>query len=131
MPATEELLVFGFVTAPAVGGGDGLADLEAVMGFLFLLLGGLVAFQAGDAFRGMDAHLVFVDNGVMLLRVALGALARGLDEGCAGLPCLDRGPTSIDEKAREHQRETDDQSNEDRAKRHVGLPCGFDREVTL
>ncbi len=48
--------------------------------FLLLALPGLVTVKTGDAFRGVLAHLEFVDDRVLLVLVTLGAFAGGFDE---------------------------------------------------
>ena len=64
----------------------------------------------------------------LLLRVALGTLARGADVGGAGLISLDAGPLSVDQETGEDQPEADDEGNEDGAKRHA---CNPPRQRTL
>ena len=78
----------------------------------------LVAVEAVDALLGVDAQLVLVDDGVLLLGVALGALARRPDEGRGRLLRLGRRAVQVDEKAGQDQAEADDEGDEDRTKGH-------------
>jgi hypothetical protein len=58
VPATQELLVLRLMTASAVGGGHVLGNDEPMMIRLGLVLRGLMALQAVDAFDGVGAQFV-------------------------------------------------------------------------
>jgi hypothetical protein len=62
VPAAQELLVDAFVAASAIAGGQSGCDHEAVVVFLFLSLGRLMAVDAVHPFPRMYAHFVFVDD---------------------------------------------------------------------
>src|SRR6476661_3208176 len=79
--AAQEFLIHRLVTAAAVAGGQLARDDEPVMLLSLLAGGGLMAIEAVDAALRVTAHLVFVDDRVLLLRVALGALPGCADEG--------------------------------------------------
>src|SRR6478609_832795 len=89
MAAVGKLLILQRMALFAVGRGQCLAESEAVM--LHLLLAGnlLVAFETIHALFGMNAEFIFVDDGIMLPRMALGAFARRLDECFAGMIGVD------------------------------------------
>src|SRR5262249_51345473 len=93
-------------------------DDEAVVVRLVLLLGRLVAVEAVDPFAGVDAQLVLVDDGVLLLGVALGALPRRADERSVGLLGLHPGPGPVNQEPGDDQPKPDDQGNEDGTERH-------------
>ena len=87
VPAVQKLLILLIVTTPAVGGRHRFRDLEAVMVHLVLMFRRLVAVEATDTFLGVHAQFVLMDDGVLLLGVAFGALARrsGLKWSARGL----------------------------------------------
>ena len=82
--AAQKLLIDAFVARAAVAGGQIGADHEAVVVLLLLAIRRLVAVQAVDALPGVDAHLVFVDDGVLQAGVTLGAFARGRTKSAVG-----------------------------------------------
>ena len=96
MPAVQELLVDVLVAAAAIAGGELGGNDEAVMVFLLLSGGGLMAVEAVDALSACSAHFVLVDDGVLGARVAFGALAGGADEFRAGLVGFDFGAGAIE-----------------------------------
>src|SRR5579884_3128496 len=78
--AAQVLLIDRLVAGAAVGGGHTSGDDEAVMVVAFLSVGGLMAFRAVDLLARMNAQFVFVDDRILQVGVALGALARGAHE---------------------------------------------------
>jgi len=70
---------------------------------LLLAVGGLMAVEAVDALLRMPAHLVLVDDGVLLPDVTFGALAGRADKGGGRLIGLDAWPLTVDQKCREDQ----------------------------
>lgn len=80
MAAAHKLLINLLVAGPAIPRGHLRSNCEAVVLFLLLGLRRLVAIETGHARGGMLAHFVFVNHGVLLTRVALGALAGGPHE---------------------------------------------------
>src|SRR5262249_50622882 len=123
MPAAEKLLILLFMAAAAVGRRHRPADAETVMFLVNLLLSGLVTFQATDTFAGVLAQLVFVDDGVLPPRVALGTLARRPDIGGARLIRLDLRALPVNQIAAKHEAKANDQGNEDGTKGHLTLLC--------
>ena len=112
MATVQKLLIDVFVAAAAVPRGQLGGDHEAVM-ILFALAGsGLMAVEAVHTFLGVQAHLVFVNHGVLQARVALGAFSRGTHEVSAGLIGFGPGPGAIDQKCSQNQSECDDNRNE-------------------
>ena len=81
----HELVILAFVTGLAVGRGDGGVDDEAVVVRAGLSLEHLMAVQACDAFYRVLAHLVFVNNGILIVAMTFGAFAAGFDEVRIGL----------------------------------------------
>jgi hypothetical protein len=63
----------------------------------FLACCRLMAVEAVHALFGMHAQLVFVNDGNLLARMALGAFARGAHEGGARLFDLNRRAFRVDE----------------------------------
>src|SRR5215813_7398272 len=80
VPAAHELLVDLFVAGAAVGGRNVRRDDKAVviLTISFLSFLGLMAIEAVDALRGVLAHFIFVDDGILLAGVAFGAFACSL-----------------------------------------------------
>ncbi len=78
VPAVQKFLIDLFVASAAIAGGDVAGgDDEAVMVFGLLSGRGLMAVEAIHAAFGVLAHFVFVNDGVLGARVAVGALAAG------------------------------------------------------
>src|SRR5579863_10382939 len=75
MAAAQELLIYGFMTAPAVPSCQLIGNHEAVMILVLLIGGGLMAFQTTYVLLTMHAPLVFVNDGVLLAIVTLGAFS--------------------------------------------------------
>src|ERR1051326_6711723 len=116
--AAQELLIDAVMAAAAVSSGQLGGDDEAVMILFFLAGSGLVALEAVDAFAGVRAHFVFVDDGVLRTGLAFGAFSAGPNKIGGRLFGFDLGPGAIEKEGSENQGERDDQSEEDRAKRH-------------
>jgi hypothetical protein len=117
--AVKEFLVNGFVATAAITSGEvAAADFKSVMVIFLLTRSRLVTIKAVDAFPGVDAHFVFVDNGVLQPGVAFGALAAGTNEIRGRLFCFNLGSRSIDEKGREDKRKSNSNSDENGTKRH-------------
>jgi hypothetical protein len=77
--AAQELLVNGFVAAPAIPGCELGGDHETMMIFLLLILRRLVTLETIHALSSMSAHLIFVNHRILCAFVALRAFARGAD----------------------------------------------------
>ena len=120
MPAAQELLVDRLVTAAAVAGGQLRRDDEAVMLLLLLAGGRLMAVEAVDALLGVQAHLVLVDDRILLPLVALGAFAGRAHERRGRLIGFDARPRAVDQERADDQSERNDDGDEDRTERHGG-----------
>ncbi len=75
VPAAQKFLVDVFMARAAIAGGEMIADDESVMVHFVLARGRRVAIEARDVLARVDRHFVFVDDGVLLTRMALGAFA--------------------------------------------------------
>ena len=85
MPAVEELLINGFMTAAAVSRRKLCRNHKPVM-VLFVLAGRrLMAIQAGHAFAGMLAQLIFMYDGILGAGMTFRTLAGGADKLSTGL----------------------------------------------
>jgi hypothetical protein len=122
MTAAEELLVLLLVTGTAIASGEMFGDDEAVMIELVLTCGWLMAIETVDAFARVGRHFELVDDGVLEAGVTLGALAGGADEIGGGLLGLNAWARKVNEEGRNDERETDGDSNKDRAERHAAGP---------
>src|SRR5262249_17294262 len=109
VPAAQELLILRLVAASAIVGRHGFREYEAMMVLPLLIALRLMALQATHALGGMSAHLVLVDNRVVLLGVALRTLAGRAYHRSVGLRGFDARPLAVDEKAAEHKAEADDE----------------------
>jgi len=67
----------------------------------------LVAVETVDAFRGVLAHFVFVDDGILLAGMTFGALAGGFDKIGVGLVHFNAGTGALDKKRSQNQRQAD------------------------
>ena len=75
MPAAEEFLIDPFVAVPAISGRELGRNDKAVVLLGLLLARRCVAIQAVHLFLRVPAQLVFVDDRVLLVVMAFGALA--------------------------------------------------------
>src|SRR6266581_3438606 len=73
----------------------------------------LVAIEAVHTNGGVLAHFVFVNDGILLSRMAFCAFPAGLDEGYIGLIDFRPRPGAVHEKSPYDQRKCNDQGNED------------------
>ena len=80
MAAAQKLLVDIFVATPAIACGELLRDDETVMVLLLLSRRWLVAVEAVNAFPGVRAQLVLMNDGILRSRVAFRALSRGANK---------------------------------------------------
>jgi len=122
--AAREFLVDLFVAGAAIARSHLSGDYEAVVILFLLTLRGLVAVEAGNAFPGVLAHLKFMNDGILLMRMAFRAFAGGHDELRVGLVHLNAGPSPLDEESTKNQSEGDDEGDEHISKRHYVLRCG-------
>jgi hypothetical protein len=63
----------------------------------------------------------------LVVAMALGALATGLDEVCIGLLHFDGRAFGVDDECRNHQGHANDQGNKDRAETHEAFVVEFIR----
>ena len=124
MSAAHELLIDLFVTRAAVGGRHSRGDDETVMVLAMLSRRRLVALQAINLALGVNAQLVFVDDGILLIGMAFGALARSPDEGRRGLVRHQMRPIPVQHERCNDQGRPDHERDEDRAKKQGKLLCG-------
>lgn len=128
MAASEELLINALVTCAAISGSQARYDNKPVVLQALLVLSRPVAIETVDVLLGMLAHLVFMHNGVLLPRMAFGALARSPHTGSIGLIPFGLGPRAAQEECTDNQRKGQHDSNEDVAKCHAEwrmLPAGL------
>lgn len=85
MAASEELLINALVTCTAISGRQARYDDKSVVLLALLVLSRPVAIETVDVLLGMLAHFVFMDNRILLPRMAFGALARSAHTGGIGL----------------------------------------------
>src|SRR5947207_418299 len=71
----QEFLVDGLMALPAIACGEVFGNHEAVMIFLLLVLGGLMAVEAIHTLGGVGRHLVLMHNRILQPCVSLGTLA--------------------------------------------------------
>ena len=116
--AAGELFIDRRVTGAAVGRGDAVVDDESIVVGAGLAGEHLMTVEARHALLRVLAHLVFVDDGILVVAVALGALAAGLDEIRIGLVNDDARSLRVDEICRDDQPGGDDDGNEDGAEVH-------------
>src|SRR5581483_6142911 len=121
MTAMEKLLINALVAAAAIPGGQLGRDDEAMMIFLLLAGGRLMAFKAVHSFAGVGAHLVLVYYGILRAGVALGTFSSGANEVGTGLLGLYFRPGAVNEECRQYQSEGNYYCDEYRTKRHCVL----------
>jgi hypothetical protein len=121
MAAAQELLINTFMATPAVARGQLGRDHEAVMVLLLLSGRGLMTLQAVDALASVQAHFIFVDDGILGASVALGAFAGSSNQIGTGLLGFYFRSRTIDQECGQDERESNYDCDEHRAKRHCGL----------
>jgi hypothetical protein len=119
MPASQELLIDRFVTAPAIASCELYRDHETVMVFFFLTLPGLMAFEAVNALACVRAHLVLVDDGILRALMTLRAFARGTYKFRTRLFRLYSRTRPVQKECCYDERESDYHGNEDGAEWHA------------
>jgi hypothetical protein len=82
----------------------------------FLVAGGGMTVEAGDAFAGVRAHLKFVDNCRRLLSMAFRTLAHGASKRGGRLDDLDQRAATFHEKGCDYERCGNHDGNEDPTK---------------
>jgi hypothetical protein len=105
MPAAQKFLVNLLVARATVPGRYRSGDNEAVVLFFLLPLLGLMAIEAGNPLCGVFAQFELVNDGVLLIRVALRAFSGGFDKIRAGLIHLNSWASALDQKGAEYERE--------------------------
>ena len=118
MAAARELVIDRRVTRAAIGGSDAGVDDEAIVVRAGLAVDHLMAVEAGDAFLSVLAHLVFVDDGILVVAVTLGALAAGLHVIRRRLLRDDGRALGVDDVSRHDQGRAKNQGDEDGAEVH-------------
>ena len=119
MAAMQKLLIDALVAAAAVAGRQLRDNREPVMFLALLSSRGLVAVETADAALRVPAHLVLVDDGILLVAVALGALAGRPNGSRRRLVDLDARPRAVDEERADNQRKRDDDGDEDGPEGHA------------
>jgi hypothetical protein len=117
--AVQELLVYGFVTNPAIGGCRTGIDDKTVVVFALLTCDGLVAIEAVYTLACVSAHLEFMDNGVLSIQMALRAFAGGFHKRGVRLLELGARPARMKEIRRNNKSGGDDNGDEHSAKSHA------------
>src|SRR5262249_9160313 len=112
MAAAKKLLIDRLVAASAVSGAQPLRPPPTPGRASLLPVGRLMATQAVDASLRVPVHLELVHDGILLLRVALGAFACRARQRRGRLAALDRGPCAVDEERADDQREGNDDGDE-------------------
>ena len=125
MTAAQVLLVDRLVAGAAVGGRHAGGDDEAMMVVAFLSIGGLMTLQTVDLLACVNAQLVFVDDRILQVGVALGALAGGAHEFGGGLLRYHARPIPVDRVSGHQQGSADDKSDKHGSKGHVILLLSF------
>src|SRR5262249_12905858 len=107
MTAVQKLFVNGFVACAAVRrGGPGINDKTNVVRAR-LTRCNLMAIETGDTFFSVLAHFVLMNDGILKVPVALGALATRTNESLGWLLDLNPGAARIQKKRRQNQRRRD------------------------
>lgn len=113
MTAAQELLVNRFMTGTAVAGSEARCYDEPVMVLALLSRLGLMAFEAIHALLAVNAHFVFMDDGILGTVMTFGALSCRSYEARVWLICFDLGPATVDQECPEHERKPDHDCEED------------------
>jgi len=99
----EKLLIDGFVTATAISRGELGGDGEAAVFFALLICRGLMAFQTTDVLCRVDAHFIFVNDGILQTGMAFGTSAGSPNGGGVGLVGFRPRSCAIEEKCGQYQ----------------------------
>ena len=121
MTAAQELFIDCFMAGAAIRRCDPRIDDKTIVIRAALAHGHLMAIQAGDAFLRVLAQLKLVDDGILQVPMALGALAARTNEGCARLIHFRPRTARVHEKSRDHQASGQSDCDKDSAKSHRGL----------
>jgi len=121
MTAAQELFIDCFMAGAAIRRCDPRIDDKTIVIRAALAHGHLMAIQAGDAFLRVRAQFKFVDDGILQVPMALGALAARTNEGCARLIHFRPRTARVHEKSRDHQASGQSDCDKDSAKSHRGL----------
>src|SRR5215470_12274741 len=119
MAATEKLLIDPFVTGAAIAGRDRRRYDKSIVLFLLLILLRLMAVQARNPRRGVLTQLVFMDNGILLVGVALRAFPCRFDEVCGGLIDLDARSRPMQEESAQNESKRNSNGDKNRTERHA------------
>ena len=114
MAATEKLLIDLFVTGAAVARSDRCRYDKPIVLSLLLTLLRLMAVQARNSLRGVLTQLVFMDDGILLIGVALRTLTCGFDEVRGRLIDLNAGPRAMQEESAQNESERNASCDKDR-----------------
>src|SRR5215472_4554952 len=98
MAAAQELLIDVFMAATAVPCRQLGRNHEAVVIFLLLSGGGLMAVQATHTFGSVQAHFIGVDYGILSAHMTLCAFSGSTNQLGAGLRRLNFGSGTIHQK---------------------------------
>jgi hypothetical protein len=106
MAAMQKLLINLLMTTAAIASREAdSSDNEAVVLFLFLIRRRLVTLQAVDAFPGVPAHLIFMNDRVLRALMALGTFSRGSNQFAGRLASLAFGAGAVKQKCRDDKAE--------------------------
>ena len=94
--------------------------VKPLCSLLLLIRRRLMAVETVHALLGVRAHFVFVDDRVLLPRMALGTLAGCADERRRRLLRFDARPRTIDQERGDNQSERHDDGDENRPEGHGG-----------
>src|SRR5262249_28228572 len=120
MPASHELLINLLVTYTAVCRRNVRRNLKTVVVdfVLFLSFLRLMAIEARNTLRRVLAHFKFVDNRILLPRVAFRAFSRRLDEFGVGLIHCSAWPRAVYQQSSNDQRKRNHDRDEHGSKGH-------------
>lgn len=117
--APQKLLVYRFVAASAIAGGQFCDDHKTVMLVAFLVRRGLMTIQTSYMLRRVRAHLVLMNYGILLTGVTLRAFA-GRADGCGvGLLGFRFRPRAVKEKSGHYEGERNYNRDKNIAEQYV------------